>query len=157
MIAFLVLIVLGVIVAIVGLPTKTNETWLTALIRRWAYPDLDPALVYGVVMTESRGQPNAENPADPSVGLMGVTPLIGRAYAGLTGTDEEVLQALHAPEVNMGAGTRFLRHLQTKYGPALDSAVWVSAYNDGEPRFDAGRRDGPYISSVALFRGQWKG
>jgi len=130
--------------------------WLRGLVARWAgNRQLDPALVFGVVMVESAGNPNAKNPADPSTGLMQVTPLIGRAYAGLQGDDEAVLLALMNSEVNMMAGTGFIRHLQDKYIPkGFSVREWIQAYNMGETNFDKGIRNS-YGDKVILAMKGW--
>jgi soluble lytic murein transglycosylase-like protein len=99
-------------------------------------------------MTESSGDPNAVNPSDPSTGLMGVTPLIGRAYADLKGTDVEVLELLKNLATNMMAGTGFLAHLKFRYGGTLSADVWVQAYNLGETKFDRGARVPDYGERV---------
>lgn len=149
-IALLVYPVLGVAKA-----GTLPEDWLRALVERWAgLSGLNPAVIYGVVMVESGGNPDARNPSDPSVGLMQVTPLIGRAYAGLKGDDGQVLLALLAPETNMRAGTGFLRHLQDRYtakGYVLHE--WLQAYNMGETNFDKGFRNDYGDRVVAAMRG----
>src|SRR5579859_6889211 len=46
------------------------------------YGILDPEEILAVIWNESTGNPNGSNPGDPSWGLMGVEPLIARAYGG---------------------------------------------------------------------------
>ena len=127
-------------------------------VRYWAGVNvLDPALVWGVVMKESSANPFAENPGDPSSGLMGVTPLIGRAFGGLSGDDEDVLNQLKDVDRNLRAGTGFLSHLQSRFSSSFPMSVWVQAYNLGETLFSKGRRNPAYGASVMKFMGQWRG
>ena len=155
----ILLVGVGVLaVAAMGTQAKAQAGgWLETLIVKWGRLNrLDPALIYGVVMTESSGNPTAQNPSDPSSGLMGVMPLIGRAYGGLSGSDLDVLSALLLPENNLKAGTGFLAHLQKKYSASLPLVTWVQSYNLGETKFDAGQRNPPYGAKVAQFMGQWE-
>jgi len=125
-------------------------------VRFWSLKaGLNPAFVWGVVMTESSGNPNAENPSDPSTGLMQVTPLIGRAFAKLTGDTREVLRALLDPDINLKAGTDFLAHLKGRYNSKFPQQEWVQAYNLGEPSFDRGSRNQIYGQRVMKFMADW--
>jgi len=103
------------------------------------YSNLDPEEIEAVILTESGGNPNSENPADPSVGLMGVTLLIGRAYAGATS-----LNQLFDPDTNIKAGAGYLSELKGKYGERFPNSDpqngWIQMYNEGEPHFLAGER-----------------
>jgi soluble lytic murein transglycosylase-like protein len=150
-------IVLILILFFAGVPVLANadRISLNGAIIFWAGKYLDPALVYGVVMTESSGRADAENPSDPSTGLMGVTPLIGRAYGGLAGSDELVLAQLKEPDANLRAGTGFLAHLQLRYANIYPVEEWVQAYNLGETKFDRGVRVPAYGESVLRFSREW--
>jgi len=143
--AVILLVAVGYLILSGGnllMASMLNNDALRALVARWAeFYNLDPALVYGVVMVESSGNPTARNPSDPSCGLMGVKPLIGRAYGELTGDDDTVLLALELPDNNMRAGCGFLSHLQGRYGVLHSVETWVQAYNMGETNFDKGYRN----------------
>jgi soluble lytic murein transglycosylase-like protein len=157
---FGMLLVLGALLAIpafgIAAVPKGPSDWLRSLIAKWsAVSGLEPKLIYGVVMTESSGNPEAKNPSDPSAGLMQVTPLIGRAFAGLEGTDEEVLRALMNVETNMQAGAGFLKHLQSRYATKYALREWVQAYNLGETFFDQGRRNPSYGDKVVDHMKGW--
>lgn len=139
---------------IVSIPPST----LPGRIRYWAAKrSLDPALIWGVVMTESSGDPNAQNPSDPSAGLMQITPLIARAFYGLKGTDQEVLRQLLDSETNLRIGTAFVAHLRNRYAATHPVGEWIQAYNLGETLFDRGRRNVLYGSRVVKFMETWKG
>jgi len=157
MMLWVILAVLGAVL-FMGPKAKAQAAgWLERFIEKWAkFNSLDPALVYGVVMTESSGNPTATNPSDPSSGLMGVTPLIGRAYGGLSGSDLDVLSALLLPENNLKAGCGFLAHLKKLYGNKMPVSTWVQAYNLGQTKFNAGARVPEYSAKVMGFAAQWE-
>lgn len=106
---------------------------------------LDPEEILAIIWNESTGNEHASNPGDPSWGLMGVSLLIGRTYAGVTtGTD------LYIPEKNVQAGSAYLAYLKNKYQDSYDD--WPDAYNVGETKFNQGIRslnNGGY--SLAFF------
>src|SRR5258708_10422098 len=106
---------------------------------------LDPEEILAIIWTESTGNRNGINPNDPSYGLMGVTMLIGRAYAGVTSSDQ-----LYDPDTNVKAGSGFLAFLKTNYEdnyPLSNPAIaWVDAYNEGEPNLKRGRQDTDYAN-----------
>lgn len=93
---------------------------------------LDPSEILAIIWNESTGNPNAQNPGDPSWGLMGVTLLIGKAYAGVT-----VGTQLFNADTNVKAGSGYLAYLKNKYGDASD---WADAYNVGETKYNQGIR-----------------
>ena len=127
-------------------------------VRVWATErGLDPSLIWGIVQTESGGDPNARNPSDPSAGLMQVTPLIGRAFANLSGTNAQVLDQLLEPDVNLRAGTGFVLHLRNRYSAKFQLGEWVQAYNVGETLFDKGIRNDTYGNRVLKFAATWRG
>lgn len=91
---------------------------------------LDPEEILAIIWNESSGNPNASNLNDPSFGLMGVTILIGNAYAG-TNTATKLFD----PETNIKAGSAFLAHIKSRFS---DDPNWVDAYNEGETNFAKG-------------------
>jgi len=82
---------------------------------------LDPALVHAVIYIESRYNPAARSPKG-AVGLMQLMPETALRY----GVDK----AVHAPEANLRAGTRYLSDLINLFESRLDLAL--AAYNAGE-------------------------
>jgi soluble lytic murein transglycosylase-like protein len=151
------IVVLGIMTLSEKAQASTPSFDLRARVKYWAdLRGLNPAHVWGVVMQESGGNPTVKNPDDPSSGLMGVTPLIGKYYGGLSGTDAFVLERLLEVETNLKAGTGFMKHLQARYGASMAFQEWIQAYNCGETNFDRGFRVPKYGSGVASYAGQWK-
>lgn len=121
-----------------------------SLVVQYAMGQIETNKVLAVIQIESSGNPNAQNPSDPSSGLMGVTPLIGRIYGLISGNDQQVLQKLFDPSANIKAGVGFLLHLQSRYASKYTFAEWVIAYNAGEANFDKGYRNsyGANVQSI---------
>jgi Transglycosylase SLT domain len=94
---------------------------------------LDPEEILAIIWNESSGNPNANNLNDPSYGLMGVTILIGNAYAGANTPTE-----LYVPETNIKAGSAFLAHLKNKFLLRFPD-TWSDGYNEGETQLNLGR------------------
>jgi hypothetical protein len=92
----------------------------------------------------------AENPADPSWGLMQVTRLIGNFY-GDGGTKEHLLKI----DNNLKAGAGFLADLKKKYASRFPNHQWVQMYNLGEPKFLRGARVPEYQARFLRFLAQY--
>lgn len=92
---------------------------------------LDPALVHALIYVESRYNPAARS-TKGAIGLMQLMPETALRYG--------VTRALHAPEANLRAGTRYLSELMTMFDNRLELAL--AAYNAGE---NAVRRHGMRI------------
>jgi len=96
---------------------------------------LDPEEILAIIWNESSGNSSAYNPNDPSVGLMGVTLLIGKAYAGVS-----TLNDLYDAETNVKAGSAYLAHLKSRFG--TDDG-WAESYNEGETAYSQGKHYNP--------------
>lgn len=116
----------------------------TDLANKWAqnYSILDPEEILAIIWSESTGNPNAENPGDPSWGLMGVTALIAQAYGGFPSSDTSWH---NDPDKNVKAGAGFLADLKNKY--SSDYPAWVAAYNEGETNLTRGYKDQAYVDA----------
>ncbi len=117
---------------------------------------LDPALLWGIVMTESSGNPDAQNPSDPSSGLMQITPPIARAFGNVTGSDSEILRKLRDPYLNLSIGTKFVAHLRDRYAMSFPLVEWIQSYNIGETKFDRGIRAPAYGDAVIRNSQTWR-
>jgi soluble lytic murein transglycosylase-like protein len=113
---------------------------------------LDPEEILAVIWIESAGNPDGQNPGDPSWGLMGVTALIAHAYGGFDAAD---LSWHSDPEKNIKAGAAFLADLKTKYADNYQG--WVAAYNEGETNLLRGYKDQAYVNKFTANLAALKG
>jgi len=126
--AFTLLPRLGEVAQEITLPLRHED-----IIRQQARKkDLDPALVAGVIHTESRFR-DQTSPAGAR-GLMQITPATARYVANLSGGTRFVIEDLATPQVNIAYGTFYLRYLLDRYGG--DDVVALAAYNGGETNVD---------------------
>lgn len=93
---------------------------------------LDPALVAGVIYTESRFR-DQTSPAGAK-GLMQITPATARDIARKSGGTTFELGDLSTPQVNISYGTFYLRYLLDRYGG--NETLALAAYNGGEGNVD---------------------
>lgn len=99
---------------------------------------LDPALVHALIFVESGYNPMALSPKG-AVGLMQLMPETARRYG--------VTKAVHDPEANLRAGTRYLSDLIALFDSRLDLAL--AAYNAGESAvIKYGMRIPPYQETL---------
>ena len=105
--------------------------------------DLEPALVYAVIRTESSFNVNAQSPAGAH-GLMQITEDTFEHYMNLRGeADKYTLEDLYDPAVDIEYGCNLLRsHLST----CVDEEWAVAAYSAGPGNVEAWLTD-PAISS----------
>jgi soluble lytic murein transglycosylase-like protein len=114
------------------------------------HPVLSPEEILAIIWSESSGNPDAENPADPSWGLMQVTLPIAKHFTGVSDK-----QKLLDPETNIRAGSFFLAYLKQRYAALNPLLVegkvspigWVAAYNEGEPNLWRKRPDPGYVQA----------
>ncbi|HEV2752990.1 MAG TPA: lytic transglycosylase domain-containing protein, partial [Solirubrobacteraceae bacterium] len=126
--AFTLLPRLGEVAVEITLPLRYED-----IIRQQAREkDLDPALVAGVIHTESRFRDQTS--AAGARGLMQITPATARYIANLSGGTRFVIEDLASPQVNISYGTFYLRYLLDRYGG--DDVVALAAYNGGETNVD---------------------
>ena len=94
---------------------------------------LDPALIAGVIYTESHFRDNQTSSAG-ALGLMQLTPTTARYIAHKSGGTQFVVDDLATPQVNIAYGTYYLRYLLRRYDGNEDFAL--AAYNAGEGNVD---------------------
>ncbi|QUX96766.1 lytic murein transglycosylase [Marinomonas sp. CT5] len=100
--------------------------------------NLSPALIYGIIETESSFNPYAVSPAN-AYGLMQVVPATaGRDVYNLIKkrSGEPTKEVLFSPENNIDIGSAYLHILQTRYLAKVSNKVsqeysMISAYNGG--------------------------
>lgn len=124
------------------------ENLLSKIRRKAGEYLLDPALVWAIAKTESNFDPRAKNPADPSYGLMQITPPLAFDYGVVSDpyfpTDEDI-ERLYDPDISLDIACRFLKYLTSKY--PKDQAIQM--YNVGERGYNVlGRRNSVYLDRV---------
>ena len=132
---------------------------------------LDPALIAGVIYTESRFRDQTSHAG--AKGLMQLLPSTADDIARKSGGTAFVQGDLADPQVNISYGTYYLRYLLSRYGGNVVLAV--AAYNAGEGKVDewifAARRRGEdfdhtrhipfpetrhYVQQVLEMRGKYR-
>lgn len=90
---------------------------------------IDPALIAGMIYTESRFRDGQESSAG-ALGLMQITPATARDIARKSGGDLFEIEDLATPQVNISYGAYYMRYLLNRFGG--DEALALAAYNGGE-------------------------
>jgi len=133
--------------------------------------DLDPALIAGVIYTESRFRDQTSHAG--AKGLMQILPSTADDIARKSGGTSFVQGDLADPQVNISYGSFYLRYLLKRYGGNVVLAV--AAYNAGEGQVDRwvfqARHDGEkfdhtrhipfpetrhYVEQVLQMRGEYR-
>lgn len=105
---------------------------------------LDPCLVAGIIQVESAFNPDASNPADPSFGLMQITPIALKDTQLRGNTSPSIIFAqLRNPEINVAVGTEFLKILRDRHNIKFPDEV--DAFNAGP---DLNPRVPEYVARV---------
>jgi soluble lytic murein transglycosylase len=135
-----VVIVAAVAVAAIvapGVDKAVNEIALPLrhedIIRQQAADKgLDPALIAGVIYTESRFRDQTSHAG--AKGLMQLLPSTADDIARKSGGTAFVQGDLADPQVNISYGSFYLRYLLRRYGG--NTVLAIAAYNAGEGRVD---------------------
>jgi soluble lytic murein transglycosylase len=93
---------------------------------------LDPALIAGVIYTESRFRDQTSHAG--AKGLMQILPSTADDNARKSGGTAFVQGDLADPQVNISYGSFYLRYLLKRYGGS--EVLAIAAYNAGEGRVD---------------------
>src|SRR5689334_7755860 len=93
---------------------------------------LDPALIAGVIYTESRFRDQTSHAG--AKGLMQLLPSTAHDIARKSGGTAFVQGDLANPQVNISYGSFYLRYLLRRYGG--NEVLAIAAYNAGEGRVD---------------------
>jgi soluble lytic murein transglycosylase len=93
---------------------------------------LDPALIAGVIYTESRFRDQTSHAG--AKGLMQILPSTADDIARKSGGTAFVQGDLANPQVNIAYGSYYLRYLIQRYGG--NEVLAIAAYNAGEGRVD---------------------
>lgn len=90
--------------------------------------NLNPNLVAGVILAESKFVPQAKSPLG-AIGLMQIMPQTANWIAEQTGEKEFKTTHLNDPEVNMRLGTWYLASLKQEFNS--NEVLMLAAYNSG--------------------------
>ncbi len=93
---------------------------------------IDPSVVLGVIMVESRFRPKAISNKG-AMGLMQIMPSTGRYIAKQEGISLVTRKQLYDPEINVRLGIAYLSELEEQYN-SLNHAL--GAYNYGPHKFN---------------------
>jgi soluble lytic murein transglycosylase len=93
---------------------------------------LDPALIAGVIYTESRFRDQTSHAG--AKGLMQILPSTAHDIARKSGGTAFIEGDLANPQVNISYGSFYLRYLLQRYGG--NEVLAIAAYNAGEGRVD---------------------
>ncbi len=99
--------------------------------------DVDPALIAGVIYTESRFRDQTSHVG--AKGLMQLMPETADYIARKSGGTRFERADLATPQINIAYGTWYLRYLLTKYDG--NTILTLAAYNAGEGKVDEWRGD----------------
>jgi soluble lytic murein transglycosylase-like protein len=111
---------------------------------------VDRALVKAIAKVESNFNPRARNPADPSYGLMAITPMLAQDYKLVKDyryPSSFEIERLYDLEANLYVGCSQLAHL-TRIRP-FDSAIQM--YNVGQTGYMNGVRNYDYLGKVRSY------
>jgi soluble lytic murein transglycosylase-like protein len=138
------------------------EKWAAVYAQKYQIP-FDWREIAAIMTKESWGNPFAVNPYDPSWGLMQITHLIAKTFAGVDSVPTRSLDLLaqktkpsfgydishviFSPSVNIQAGAGFLAYLKHAHSAQFPNYVWIAMYNAGEPAVIKGLKDEEYVSS----------
>ena len=128
--------------------TTDKYPYQSAVINSGAIYSVDPDLIAAVISWEQRSDtkwdPNATNPNDPSYGLGQVTPYIAIQLGIIKGEGDYL--ALYDPQTNINAVAAFLSYLLNDKQYVLSDAIQM--YNEGETNFFDGYRVPEYLNGV---------
>ena len=140
------LIVVALIVVTLGvLAYLLNQYWIhrydNLIARQASIYRLDPDLVWSIIYEETYFR-SWQTGKDGEIGLMQVTPAVGRDWAAETGMRElerqmanEPLSILRDPERNIQIGCWYLEKFYQQYRDTPDiEARMIAAYNAGPSR-----------------------
>jgi len=149
-------IITGVILLLFkGATGRTDQEYVFNLLDKQAkIHDLDPALVKAVTRVESNFNIRAKNPADPSYGLMQITPMLAQDWGYVKdykNPSPEEIERLYDPKVNTEIGCGQLSYLSS-----FGYNCMVHAFNVGLYGYFKGTRNYPYFDLVSKYYEKYK-
>ena len=125
-------VLLLIMVLIIAMAMVVYQLWLenryASIIKTASFENgLDPLLVKAVIKRESRFNSNALGKKG-EIGLMQVTPPVGREYASSKGLEKFSPKKLYDPILNVQVGCWYLAKAMRHYGDFSDSTPFALAY-----------------------------
>jgi len=158
MVKVILLVVFGIasLLAVRQVRAKVNLTpELNALIiskaKEWK---LNPALIKAHARVESGFDVNAKNPADPSYGLMQITPMLASDYGLIVNwrsPSKSEIERIYNVKNNLNVACWFIRNLRIKH--TMEEAIQM--YNVGEAGYRKGVRNLTYLKTVRKYYEQY--
>jgi soluble lytic murein transglycosylase-like protein len=112
-------------------------------------------IIKAIIRKESNFNPNAQNPMDPSFGLMQVIPAVFFDFGYIVNYQNPTaaeIAIMMMVENNVMVGTKFLGNLLRKY--PFDTAIQM--YNVGEAGFNSGHTALFYLADVKRYYDAYK-
>lgn len=135
---------------------KSENPELLGIVQKYADKyGIDAALIKAVIQNESSWDPQNRNPADPSYGLMGITPQLAQDFGIVKDwqnpTAAEIAR-IYDPDTNIMIGAGHLSDLLGSYD--FDTAIQM--YNVGISGFIVyGYRNAGYLAAVTDYYNQY--
>ena len=151
-----ILFVLILLLAAYAFNSYWTHRFDSLIARQAAIYRVDPDLVWSIIYEETYFSP-WKNGKDGEIGLMQVTPTVGRAWAGETGmrelqsqmaSDPETL--LRDPERNIQIGCWYLEKIYEQFQDSPEAETrMVAAYNAGPSRAVEWSRSNPPGNTIS--------
>lgn len=112
---------------------------------------VDRALINAIIKQESRFQAGAKNPSG-ATGLMQLMPRTADYILAKTNhTDENAIDKLHHPEINLEFGQTYLHYLLNHKSVGQDLFSMAMAYNAGPGNLSKWKREREHVTDPLLF------
>jgi len=121
--------------------------------RQWG---VESALIRAIIKVESNFNPRARNPADPSYGLMQITPGLAADFGLIPDSlhpSNADIEKIYIESNNLDVGCWFLARLLNKY--EFNEAIQM--FNVGESGYLKGTRNKGYLDRVRKYHGKYGG
>ncbi len=146
---FVLLLLVVLIVGIVGLRSVFPRPYLQEVSGLSNTYQMETALIYAVIHTESSFREDAQSPAGAK-GLMQITEETGEFIAGKLSLEGYTSEDLFKPETNIIMGTYYLHYLMGRFS---NQRTMLAAYNAGPNRVaqwleDENLSDGEVLNKI---------
>jgi len=130
------IMVLAICTAMVVWEISREHRYDPLIVEATEHSTIDPLLVRAIIKKESNFKPTARG-GKGEIGLMQVTPVVGREYAAKKGWKSFQPESLYDPRLNIEVGCWYLRKAMRRYSSAPDQVQLALAhYNAGASNVD---------------------